>query len=171
LSINLNNLITNINWDPTSADSQDTTKYANGAIIQNGTQIQIYNESNSIVQLTSRNFYYTESGIDYRDQLSQTDPVPAFPYNRYEIPLNPLAKNVSAIPPSPYETPPPGWPDQLGHTYTAPDLNTSRHPNPTINPINLRDTTSDVIYIKQNDSIKLIYTINKDQTSGSWGYI
>jgi hypothetical protein len=149
LSINLNNLII----PPTQLNSTsgiDTTEFSNGASIKSGTQIQIYNESNFNIQLTSRNFTYGNP-IDIKN-LSVLNPTPSMPYNIFTNPLNPLEQNRPV---------PDGW---------APLVSPNNN-SPTFNPINLRDTTSEIIYVRANDSIKLIYTDDNNGSGGNWGYL
>lgn len=157
LSINLNNIYYQSGTMPTG--------YSNGYIIQQGTTIKICNESNYIVQLTSRNITYSGSYPSTASLPSTILPVPISPFTSF----NPITPTPDANPPnenSGYRgvTGPNGWPDVTGYTNPV--------SNPTINSINLRETTSDVIYIKAGDSIRLVFAQNANGAAGgTWGYL
>lgn len=167
LSINLNNIY--------YADENNIIPplpYSNGLQMQSGTQIKIYNESNSIVQLTSRNIFYSGEpptpvrpnpigGVPQPPVIPTTPnilPVPAFPFTLF----NPIAPPPDSSNPKPIS-----WPTtQSYQNPVSPPLGSS-----TVNSINLRDTTSDIIYIKPTDSITLVFSQNASGVGGSWGYL
>jgi hypothetical protein len=157
LSINLNNIYYSSGSLPSG--------YSNGYIIQQGTTIKICNESNYIVQLTSRNLTYSGPYPTISTIPNSILPVPSSPFNTFSpISPPPDANPPNSSSPSNYRgvTGPNGWP--LTVNYTNPI-------NITINGINLRDTTSDVIYIKAGDSIRLVFSQNANGTGGIWGYL
>jgi hypothetical protein len=158
LSINLNNIYYS------SGNLPDG--YSNGYIIQQGTTIKICNESNYIVQLTSRNLTYSGAYPTTLSIPSTILPVPSSPFTTYN-PISPLpdANPPNASAPSGYKgvTGPNGWPTNINYTNPIGNI--------TINSINLRDTTSDVIYIKAGDSIRLVFSQNINGPGGTWGYL
>lgn len=169
LSININNLITNIQYPtPSLPDTTtpyiDTFEFSNGTQIKSGTQIQILNESNYYVQFVSRNLTYNDESsestvVDNISQLKDVVPVPSFPYEAFPYPSD--APPGNEPPNSSYGT----WAPLSIPPYIA-------NTNTTINAINLRDTTSDVIYIRPNDTLKLIYASDdSSEIGGVWKHI
>jgi hypothetical protein len=157
LSINLNNLYYSSGAAPTG--------YSNGYVIQQGTTIKVCNESNYIVQLTSRNLTYAGSYPTTSSVPSTIIPVPASPFTSF-LPITPLPDANPPNSASGYQgvTGPSGWPLTNGYTNPTSAI--------TINSINLRDTTSDVIYIKAGDSIRLVFSQNTNGSNGgTWGYL
>lgn len=156
LSINLNNIYYTSGTTPTG--------YSNGYIIQQGTTLKICNESNYIVQFTSRNITYSGNYPATASLPNAILPVPISPFNSFDY---------NTITPLPDANPPNSassyrgisdWP--FAANYTSPSA------NPTINSINLRETTSDVIYIKAGDSIRLVFSQNANGVvGGTWGYL
>lgn len=158
LSINLNNIY---------YTGTPPTGYSNGYIIQQGTTIKICNESNYIVQLTSRNITYNGAYPTTTSTPSNILPVPVSPFTSFRQ----ITPTPDANPPnrnSGYRGvtgPNAGWP--FTSNYTNPLVSSSI----TTNGINLRDTTSDVIYIKAGDSIRLAFSQNSNGIGGTWGYL
>lgn len=156
LSINLNNIYYTGGNLPAG--------YSNGYIIQQGTTIKICNESNYIVQLTSRNLTYNGNYPFTSFLPNNILPVPISPFTSFS-PILP-STTVDANPPNPSSAyrGVTNWP--VVASYTNPASNT------TINGINLRETTSDVIYIKAGDSIRLVFSQNiNGAAGGTWGYL
>jgi len=151
LSINLNYLTTDINYSSLLNNTYPSLEHSNGTIIQPGTTIKIYNESNYVVQVVSRNLLYNDiyNVID----IKKTLPTPTAPFSTF----NPPGPNINDSDPSPE-----GWPST--ENYLSPISS-------SVYSINLRDTTSDAIYIKAKDSITLVFSTNSEGLSGSWGYI
>ena len=122
--------------------------------------VKIYNESNYVVQVIARNFLYPS--ITSETSLPNVQPVPMAPFTAYydaspsTATTPPVNADISA---------PTGWPT------TANYLNPST--SPSTYSINLRDTTSDVIYVKSKDSITLVFSSSNGtaELPGSWGYI
>ena len=170
LTINLNYINTGIVYPPPTSPPDTTapypsTDYSNGSQIQPGTMLKIYNESNYVVRVIARNCVYT--GITNTTQLPNLKPVPMEPFTTYydaslSTPTNPTVNTSVPAPTS-------GWPRTS--TSTTPYVNPS--PNPSTYSINLRDTTSDVIYVKAKDSITLVFSTSNTTSGspGSWGYI
>jgi len=159
LSININNIITSITFPTpslpeTSTPYINTSEFSNEAQLKNGTQIQICNNSRYYVQFVSRNLDYS-SDVTLISQLPNIVPVPSFPYNIFPPSSTPLNGD-----------PPSDWaPSSESYLSNDPTFN-------TMNTINLRNTTSDVIYISPQDTIRLIYTSSDESNRiGVWKHI
>ena len=164
LTINLNYLNAAIVYPPPSTpsttDTYPSTDYSNGSVIQPGTMVKIYNESNYVVQVIARNFLYPS--ITSATSLPTVQPVPMAPFTAYYD----ASPSTATTPPVNTDIPAPtGWPTTTNYVNPS--------PSPSTYSINLRDTTSDVIYVKAKDSITLVFSSSNGTTGlpGSWGYI
>jgi hypothetical protein len=161
LSINVNNILTNIVYPNPSLPETltpyiNTSEFSNETQLKNGTQIQICNNSDKYIQFVSRNIDYTND-VTSISQLPNILPVPSFPYTQFTQGMT----SINAPIPS-------AWPPVV----TSEEYSYIQNSTATMNAINLRDTTSDVIYIRPQDTIRLIYTSSDEMNiNGVWKHI